>query len=62
MVSTDLTFYTNLAPSRTVDLGSLRLTGQSVAPIVTEKHNHAKPHRPEEAGAHHTMDRKTVPD
>ena len=40
-----------------VDLSGLRLTGQSVAPISKDKHDHNNPRRPDEAGAH-TLDKK----
>jgi len=40
-----------------VDLSSLRLTGQAVAPIYNDKHDHNKKWRPEEAAAR-TIDKK----
>ena len=51
----------NITFDAIVDLSSLRLTGQSVAPVHHEKHDHAKPHLPEDAGAR-TMEKKLVPD
>ena len=40
-----------------VDLNALRLTGQSVAPISKDKHDHNNPRRPDEAAAR-TLDKK----
>ena len=44
-----------------VDLGSLRLTGQSVTSVTTEKHDHKNPRRPENADAR-TLEKKLMPE
>jgi len=59
-VTTVSTFWPKLSLFA-VDLSGLHLTGQSVAPVYKDRHDHANPRRPEESGAR-TLDKKNMPE